>query len=79
MLLGELLQILRNIKSNIQEDHFVWWRHKHGFLVKNCYKRILEFSNLGNLVDPLKTNAFECLWKSKVSSKILFFWLESYS
>lgn len=73
MLLGELLQILRNVKPNIQEDHFVWWRHNHGFLVKNCYKRILEFSNLGNLLDPLKTNAFECLWKSEVSSKILIF------
>lgn len=74
LLLDEIMQILQDVKPNIhEEDRFVRWRHKHGLSIKDCYNRILEFSNFGNLVDLFKTKAFVCLWKYKLPRKILIF------
>lgn len=74
LFLYELMQILWDAKPNIQEkDRFVWWRHKHGFLFKDSYKRILEISNMGNLVDHFMIKTLFGLLKTKVPRKILIF------
>lgn len=74
LLLDELLQKNWDVKPNIQEeDRFIWWMHKYGFSVKDCYKRNIEITNLENLVDPFKVKSLDGLRKTKVPRKILIF------
>lgn len=70
----EMLLLLHKVKLKPYEKYrFVWWRQKDGFLVKDCYKRICEYYLVVPTSDPLKAKAVDCLWKSKVLSKIFIF------
>lgn len=74
LLLEELSSILIGVKPKTNEDdYFIWWIHKDGFSMKDCYKRIHEFCFVEHTLDPIKLKALDQLWKTKIRSKILIF------
>ncbi|XP_058766261.1 uncharacterized protein LOC131639833 [Vicia villosa] len=72
--LSSLINLLLPVQPSLSAlDGYVWWRNPSGFSVSNAYDAIL----LGLPSSPPLNNTsmvmFECLWKTKVPSSILFF------